>query len=454
MDVNIRAVVLDILTEIEKEGEFSHITINNALLKYQYLDRTQRAFINRLSLGTIECRIEMDYILNQYSKTPVNKMKPLIRRIMRMAVYQIIYMENVPDSAACNEAVKLAAKRGFTGLKGFVNGVLRNISRNKDNITYPDKAKETKKYLSVKYSMPEWIIELWNTNMSYEEIEDILAGMKKDKKTYIRCNTLKGSTDYIKKILEEEGVTVTEVSGLSYAYEISGYDYLTALKSFNEGLYQIQDISSMMAGEYVKPSTDSLIVDVCAAPGGKSINAALKLAEAAYDNKDIPESGISKEVLKGITGRVIARDVSDYKASLIDDNVARLGIPYIDVEVHNALEFDEELEGKADIVIADLPCSGLGIMGRKPDIRYNITKEKIDDIITLQRDILKVVSRYVKTGGTLVYSTCTINRAENEDNADWICNTLGFSKDGEYRQMLPSAKADNDGFFVAGLIKK
>ena len=454
MDVNIRAVVLDILTEIEKEGEFSHITINNALLKYQYLDRTQRAFINRLSLGTIECRIEMDYILNQYSKTPVNKMKPLIRRIMRMAVYQIIYMENVPDSAACNEAVKLAAKRGFTGLKGFVNGVLRNISRNKDNITYPDKAKETKKYLSVKYSMPEWIIELWNTNMSYEEIEDILAGMKKDKKTYIRCNTLKGSTDYIKKILEEEGVTVTEVSGLSYAYEISGYDYLTALKSFNEGLYQIQDISSIMAGEYVKPSTDSLIVDVCAAPGGKSINAALKLAEAAYDNKDIPESGISKEVLKGITGRVIARDVSDYKASLIDDNVARLGIPYIDVEVHNALEFDEELEGKADIVIADLPCSGLGIMGRKPDIRYNITKEKIDDIISLQRDILKVVSRYVKTGGTLVYSTCTINRAENEDNADWICNTLGFSKDGEYRQMLPSAKADNDGFFVAGLIKK
>ena len=454
MDVNIRAVVLDILTEIEKEGEFSHITINNALLKYQYLDRTQRAFINRLSLGTIECRIEMDYILNQYSKTPVNKMKPLIRRIMRMAVYQIIYMENVPDSAACNEAVKLAAKRGFTGLKGFVNGVLRNISRNKDNITYPDKAKETKKYLSVKYSMPEWIIELWNTNMSYEEIEDILAGMRKDKKTYIRCNTLKGSTDYIKKILEEEGVTVTEVSGLSYAYEISGYDYLTALKSFNEGLYQIQDISSMMAGEYVKPSTDSLIVDVCAAPGGKSINAALKLAEAAYDNKDIPESGISKEVLKGITGRVIARDVSDYKASLIDDNVARLGIPYIDVEVHNALEFDEELEGKADIVIADLPCSGLGIMGRKPDIRYNITKEKIDDIISLQRDILKVVSRYVKTGGTLVYSTCTINRAENEDKADWICNTLGFSKDGEYRQMLPSAKADNDGFFVAGLIKK
>ena len=450
MDVNIRAVVLDILTEIEKEGEFSHITINNALLKYQYLDRTQRAFINRLSLGTIECRIEMDYILNQYSKTPVNRMKPLIRRIMRMAVYQIIYMENVPDSAACNEAVKLAAKRGFTGLKGFVNGVLRNISRNKDNITYPDKAKETKKYLSVKYSMPEWIIELWNTNMSYEEIEDILAGMKKDKKTYIRCNTLKGSTDYIKKILEEEGVTVTEVSGLSYAYEISGYDYLTALKSFNEGLYQIQDISSMMAGEYVKPSTDSLIVDVCAAPGGKSINAALKLAEAAYDNKDIPESGISKEVLKGITGRVIARDVSDYKAGLIEENISRLGLNNIEVQVKDALVMDESMREKADVVIADLPCSGLGVMGRKPDIRYNITEDKLVSLKELQQSILSVVQAYVKQGGIMMYSTCTINSEENEANADWLCKEYGFKKI-EYRQILPGKNGGTDGFFVAKL---
>lgn len=454
MEVNLRAVVLDILTEIEKEGEFSHITINNALSKYQYLDRTQRAFINRLALGTIECRIELDYILNQFSKTSVNKMKPLIRRIMRMAVYQIVYMENVPDSAACNEAVKLAAKRGFTGLKGFVNGVLRNISRNKKDIAYPDRIKEPQKYLSVRYSMPEWIINMWMEYMSYDEIESIFAGMKKDKKTYIRCNTLNGSVKHIKEVLEEEGVTVNAVADIPYAYEISGYDHLTALKSFNDGLYQIQDISSMAAGEYVLPSPDSLIVDVCAAPGGKSVNAALRLAESAYKNiSDIPDDGIESNIIKNITGKVISRDVSDYKASLIDDNIERLEIPYIDVQVHNALEKDDSLVGKADIVIADLPCSGLGIMGRKPDIRYNISPEKISDIVKLQRDILKVISMYVKPGGALVYSTCTINQSENEDNADWICESLGFTKDGEYNQMLPSPDKDNDGFFVARLIK-
>lgn len=451
MEVNLRTVVLDILTEIEKEGEFSHITINNALSKYQYLDRTQRAFINRLSLGTIECRIELDYILNHYSKTPVNKMKPIIRRIMRMAVYQIVYMENVPDSAACNEAVKLAAKRGFTGLKGFVNGVLRNISRNKKDIVYPDKKTETELYMSVKYSMPDWIISMWKEYMSYDEIEDILIGMKKDKKTYIRCNTLKGNTEYIKQRLNDEGVKVTAIKGIPYAYEISGYDHLTALKSFNEGLYQIQDISSMVAGEYVLPCKDSIIVDVCAAPGGKSVNAALKMAESAYNNIDkIPLSGISGD---NINGMVISRDVSDYKASLIEENVERLGIKNIKIQVYDALKKDAALEQKADIVIADLPCSGLGIMGRKPDIRYNISHDKIKDIIRLQRDILKVISSYVKPGGALIYSTCTINKAENEDNADWICNNLGFVKDGEYNQLLPSSESDNDGFFVARLIK-
>ncbi len=178
-------------------------------------------------------------------------------------------------------------------------------------------------------------------------------------------------------MLEKEGVTVNAVPDIPYAYEISGYDHLTALESFNEGLYQIQDISSMAAGEYVLPSIDSLIVDVCAAPGGKSVNAALKEVESAYANiKDIPDDGVEENIIKSITGRVISRDVSDYKVSLIDDNIERLGISNIDVQVYNALDKDDSLVGKADIVIADLPCSGLGIMGRKPDIRYNISPEK------------------------------------------------------------------------------
>ena len=186
--VNLRAVVLDILMEINEKGEFSHLLINNALTKYQYLDKNKRAFISRLSLGTIENRIELDYIIDQFSKTPVRKMKPLIRNICEMSVYQIIYMDNIPDSAVCNEAVKLAAKRGFTGLKGFVNGVLRNITRNKENITYPDRNKDIEQYLSVKYSMPLWIVKMWHSQLGIDKTEEILAGFKQEKKTARQWN--------------------------------------------------------------------------------------------------------------------------------------------------------------------------------------------------------------------------------------------------------------------------
>ena len=348
--VNLRAVVLDILMEINEKGEFSHLLINNALTKYQYLDKNKRAFISRLSLGTIENRIELDYIIDQFSKTPVRKMKPLIRNICEMSVYQIIYMDNIPDSAVCNEAVKLATKRGFTGLKGFVNGVLRNIARNKDNITYPDRNKDIEQYLSVKYSMPLWIVKMWHSQLGIDKTEKILAGFKQEKKTYVRCNTAKAPVEEIKRILSQENVSVADVEGIPYALEIKDYDYIAGLKSFRDGLYQIQDISSMTAGYMTGFKAGDTVIDVCAAPGGKSVNAAISV---------------------GTDGKVYSRDVSDYKAGLIEENISRLGLNNIEVQVKDALVMDEFMREKADVVIADLPCSGLGVMGRKPDIRYN-----------------------------------------------------------------------------------
>ena len=393
--VNLRAVVLDILMEINEKGEFSHLLINNALTKYQYLDKNKRAFISRLSLGTIENRIELDYIIDRFSKTPVRKMKPLIRNICEMSVYQIIYMDNIPDSAVCNEAVKLATKRGFTGLKGFVNGVLRNIARNKDNISYPDRNKDIEQYLSVKYSMPLWIVKMWHSQLGIDRTEEILAGFKQEKKTYIRCNTAKAPVEEIKKVLSQESVSVAEVEGIQYALEIKDYDYIAGL----------------------------------AAPGGKSINAAISV---------------------GADGKVYSRDVSDYKAGLIEENVLRLGLNNIEVQVKDALVMDESMKEKADVVIADLPCSGLGVMGRKPDIRYNITEDKLVSLKELQQSILSVVQAYVKQGGIMMYSTCTINSEENEANADWLCKEYGFKKI-EYRQILPGKNGGTDGFFVAKL---
>ena len=405
--VNLRAVVLDILMEINEKGEFSHLLINNALTKYQYLDKNKRAFISRLSLGTIENRIELDYIIDQFSKTPVRKMKPLIRNICEMSVYQIIYMDN----------------------KGFVNGVLRNITRNKENITYPDRNKDIEQYLSVKYSMPLWIVKMWHSQLGIDKTEEILAGFKQEKKTYVRCNTAKAPVEEIKKILSQENVSVADVEGIPYALEIRDYDYIAGLNSFRDGLYQIQDISSMTAGYMTGFKAGDTVIDVCAAPGGKSINAAISV---------------------GADGKVYSRDVSDYKAGLIEENVSRLGLNNIEVQVKDALVMDESMREKADVVIADLPCSGLGVMGRKPDIRYNITEDKLISLKELQQSILSVVQAYVKQGGIMMYSTCTINSEENEANADWLCKEYGFKKI-EYRQILPGKNGGTDGFFVAKL---
>ena len=429
MEVNLRAVVLDILEEIESNNEFSHIIINNALLKYQYLDKSKRSFINKLSLGIIESQIELDYIINKYSKTPVKKMKPVIRRIV--SVYQIIYMDNVPDSAACNEAVKLAVKRGFAGLKGFVNGVLRNISRNKDNIEYPDYNKSPYEYLSVKYSMPMWIIELWSGQMSIDTVKSVLEGMKCEKKTYIRCNTKKTDIAGLTAALEAEGVTVTNEGidkRIDYALKISGYDYLGGLRSFRDGLFFVQDISSMLASQGGFIKRDAYVIDVCAAPGGKSINAALMA--------DI--------------GHVSSRDISGRKVSLIKENAERLGIDNITYKVWDAVKKDEESVEKADVLICDLPCSGLGIIGRKPDIKYNVTYEKIKELALLQRKILSTVWEYVKKDGILIYSTCTVTPEENAENTEWLVNNYPFELIGKPEQIMPQ-DGTGDGFYIARL---
>ena len=427
--VNTRELILEILLEIEEEGEHSHIAIRNALSKYQFLPKQERSFITRVCEGTLEYRIYIDYVIDSFSKVPVNKMKPQIREILRSAVYQLKFMDSVPDSAVCNEAVKLATKRGFTGLKGFVNGVLRNIARNKDNITYPDRNKDIEQYLSVKYSMPLWIVKMWHSQLGIDKTEKILAGFKQEKKTYVRCNTAKAPVEEIKRILSQENVSVADVEGIPYALEIKDYDYIAGLKSFRDGLYQIQDISSMTAGYMTGFKAGDTVIDVCAAPGGKSVNAAISV---------------------GTDGKVYSRDVSDYKAGLIEENISRLGLNNIEVQVKDALVMDESMREKADVVIADLPCSGLGVMGRKPDIRYNITEDKLVSLKELQQSILSVVQAYVKQGGIMMYSTCTINSEENEANADWLCKEYGFKKI-EYRQILPGKNGGTDGFFVAKL---
>ena len=444
--INERELILGILLEITRDGEYAHIALRNTLSKYQYLEKRERAFITRVVEGTLEHMMEIDYIINQFSKVKVNKMKPVIRTILRSAVYQILYMDSVPNSAVCNEAVKLAVKKGFVNLKGFVNGVLRNIDRNVNDIQYP-KQDNMVEYLSIKYSMPTWILEKWKKTYDWETIERILQGFLQEKGTIIRCNLNRISKEDLKKKLEAEGVTVTQHPYLEYALEISGYDYLGDLESFEDGDFQVQDLSSMLVAEIAAPKEGDYVIDVCAAPGGKSLHIADKLHG---------------------TGHVEARDLTDYKVDLIWDNIERSQMKNVEAVRHDALVYDEDSEEKADIVIADLPCSGLGVIGKKADIKYKMTEETQRELAKLQKNILQIVHRYVKPGGTLVYSTCTINEEENMKNVRWflqqnpefesvsvepvLCEELKKSVKEGCLQLLPGIH-ESDGFFIAAFRK-
>ena len=442
--LNLREMALEILLETEKNGAYPNVLLKQTLDKYLYMEKQERAFLTRLVEGTVERKLTLDYYLNSVSKTPVNKMKPVIRCIMRMAAYQMFYMDSVPESAACNEAVKLAQKKGFSALKGFVNGVLRNLSRQKDTISIPEETKQPIKALSVQYSVPEWLVEKVIKDYGMEAAKNMFASLYENVgATTIRVNQSRISTEECAKLLKKEGVHVEKAPYVEHALEISGYDSLGFLDSFAEGYFQVQDVSSMLVGLAADPKEGNHIIDVCAAPGGKSIHAA--------------------DLLKG-TGSVEAREMTDYKVSLIQENIDRCGFQNIQAKRADACVLDETSRECADVVIADLPCSGLGVLKKKSDIKYRITQEQIEELVVLQRQILQNAVTYVKPGGTLVYSTCTIAKEENDSQVDWILENLPLelvslegcisgellkNKEREGCLQLLPGREKTDGFFLA-----
>lgn len=406
--VNDREIALDILMQVNEKEQYLHILLNEALRKYQYLEKNERSFISRLVRGTIERRITLDYVINQVSTVKVNKMKPLIRTLMRMSVYQMMYMEQIPDSAVCNEAVKLAKKRHFANLSGFVNGVLRNISRKLPDMKLPEDD-------SIRYSMPHELLDMLKAAYGRQALSAMLDSFLSENPVSIITNTSRCTAAELFDKLKQDGINVIEAPYVKDAFIISGFNYLDDIKAFEEGLFQVQDISSMLEGVIAAPEQGSRIIDVCAAPGGKSIFAALQLNN---------------------TGQVTARDISDRKTAQIKDNIERLGLENIVVETMDAtIECTQDVDS-ADMVLADVPCSGIGIIGRKPDIKYNLDRQKIEGIVELQRQILDAACTYVKPGGCIVYSTCTLNPMENEDNVRYI-EDKGF-KPVDITGLIPS----------------
>ena len=460
---NIRGLALGVLLEVSGGMEYSHVALRNVLEKYQYLEKQERAFLTRLVEGTLERRIWLDYVIDQFSSVKVRKQKPVIREILRLSVYQLQFMDSVPDAAVVSEAVKLAEKKGFRQLKGFVNGVLRNVARNLTELKYPPR-EQTLSYLSVRYSMPEWIVEDWILAYGEETVKRMLAAFYENRPTTIRVNESRTTPEVLKAKLLRRGVNVSQAPYLPCALQIEGYDYLSALPEFREGLFQVQDVSSMLAVEAAGVKPGDYCIDVCAAPGGKSLYLAEKTGEK---------------------GLVDARDLTEYKAELIRENAERLQAENIKVSVRDACVPDKASEGQADVLLADLPCSGLGVLGKKTDLKYRMSREQQQELAALQRKILSVVQAYVKPGGILIYSTCTICQAENEENVRWFLEQypyevvsmedclpeellrelsrqqeeksgVGFQKNTVrqgYLQLLPGMQ-HCDGFFIAKFRRK
>ena len=451
MAVNEREVVLDMLLSL-REGKLSHTILKDTLDSYLYLDKSSRGFITRLYEGSIEKRLYLDFIIDGYSKTPVKKMKPIIMLLLEISVYQLFFMDRVPDSAAINEAVKLAKKRGLTGLSGFVNGVLRNIARNKENIALPDKNKDLIKYLEIKYSTPRTVVEYLIKDYGNHEAEAILEAFEENRPLVARAT--KNREELIKK-LEAEGVIVSTDTIFPESVRILELDSLSYLESFEDGDFVIQDESSQFIGKIVGLPKGARVLDLCAAPGGKS----LLFAEM----EEVDE--------------IISCDITESKTELIEDNIRRIGTDKIRTRVNDASLYNPDFLEGFDLVICDLPCSGLGVMGRKRDIKYNVTEDKIRELAKLQRTILENAVRYVKKGGRLIYSTCTMTRAENEENFTFISEFKGFSavdfsdkirgyvdryKDGErlvneakkgFIRLIPG-ELGTDGFFVSEYMRE
>lgn len=421
MEVNVavdlaRETALKILYDITENQAYSNISVNRHL-DNDKLREIDRSFATELVYGTVKWLLQIDYIIGKYSSVKLKKLSPWIKNVLRLGVYQLLHTDRIPVSAACNTAVELAKRYGHQASSRFVNAVLRNISKNIDNIPYPDKS-DIASYLSIFYSHPVWIVQKWIELYGKEFTEELLKSNNQVPDFIIRTNTLRTDRQTLLDLLHKEGINAEPGRYIEEAVILKNPSSISNLETFKKGYFQVQDESSMLAGKILDPKEGETVIDVCSAPGGKATH----IAQIMNNN-----------------GTVLARDIYEHKLNLIEQSCRRLGIDIIKTEIHDACDIDENLIGKADRVLIDAPCSGLGIIRKKPDIKYSRTENELKEITDLQQKILNIAARYLKVGGYLIYSTCTIQPQENlEIVQDFLAKNAGFKLSG-FRELMPSA---------------
>ena len=443
----VRELALKAIVEIEKEEGYSNLVLNNIINENRKnLTEKDISLISELVYGVITWKITLDEIIKKYSKIKLKKISIWILNVLRIGIYQIIFLDKIPKSAAVNESVNLAKRYGHRASSNYVNAILRKVE--KDDYEKLNEIENETERISKMYSMPEWIIEELKINRNLEEVEKICQNLTKKPKINIRVNTLKITVEKLKEKLEEQKIKYKEIDQeMPEFLELEKIKDLENNQLFKEGYFTVQDISAGLTAKILSPKENENILDTCAAPGGKTTY----MAEL-MNNK----------------GNITAGDIYEHRLNLINENAKRLGIKIIKTEEIDASKYKEEYKEKFDKILLDVPCLGIGVIKRKPDIKWQRKKEDVQEISKLQKAILDNCSKYLKKGGELVYSTCSILKEENEDviqkfikenkNFEIAKTEINiklfekFHKKEGYFSINPTEK--NDGFFICKLTKK
>ncbi|MDD7016583.1 MAG: 16S rRNA (cytosine(967)-C(5))-methyltransferase RsmB [Firmicutes bacterium] len=426
MDAN-RKIAYLTLIDVETKKSYSNLALNHHI---KIGKPSNPAFVRELVYGVLENKMTLDYYIDLLVRDGVGSLRNPELTVLRMGLYQLGFMDAVPEYAAVNESVVLA-KKYCRSKSGMINGVLREYLNKKMQLRLPDRNEDEVRYLSLKYSYEPWIIELWLEDYSVDEVEKLLAAGNETPPTTIRLNWLRVMKQDLIKNLEERGFQVEEGKVAQNALNVKGSRLLES-EMYNLGMFTPQDESSMLVAQKLNPKHGDLVMDVCAAPGGKTTAIAERMNN---------------------TGRIIASDVYPRKLDLIEKEALRLGITNIETRSWDATRIDSTMIEKADGVLVDAPCSGLGVIRRKPEIKYKKLNSDMETLPLKQAAILFASSAYVKAGGTLVYSTCTINKKENEDVVDSFLKKNRDFKKLEQVQLLPSVDG-TDGFFICVMKRK
>lgn len=436
--MNSRSIALKILNRVFNEGAYSNLVLSSELNNSNLNDK-DKALVTEIVYGTIRRKNSLDTLIASFVRD-IKMMDKRVLNILRIAMYQLKFLDKVPSYAACNEAVEQAKKISISSSK-LVNGILRSYGKKGESgLVFKNKIYE----LAYTYSFEPWLIRLFIKQYGEEDAIRILNGLNLTPKVTVRVNSLKGDFDEVFEELEEFGYNVEEGYICPEAISIKGGKSVEDNKVFNEGKITVQDESAMLVAPLLDIAHDETVLDLCSAPGGKTTHIA--------------------ELLEN-TGKVLAFDLHENKLGLIEENCKRLGIKNVELKQMDATKIDVNLIGAGDKILLDVPCSGLGIIKRKPEIKWNKNREELKEIVKVQREIMENAWQYLKQGGTMVYSTCTLNKEENEQNIEWFLNKyknctlekvfIGNGDNLRYENGMLTVLPNEymDGFFIAKLKK-